>query len=176
MLGGMDPITGPAEVAPAPPRWRRTPGASVLSLLVAGTGRLFNRQPRKGFILALVAHLLEYLLAYPTVMLSVPAMIAALTASAVWKIVVIFDVGYFAAKPKTESPVPLPRLIYALLIILMIAASLFPSWDAMKRKSGFPRSRFPLDRCAQPFAWATGWLWIQMLIVHMGRHEVTLLP
>ena len=103
MLGAVASIASTTEIAPVSPRWERVAAVMALSLFGCGTGQLFNRQPRKGFILALVAHLLEYLLAYPTVMLSVPAMIAALTASAVWKIVVIFDVGYFAAKPNIDD-------------------------------------------------------------------------
>src|SRR3974390_792016 len=100
MLGNVDPITEPAEAAPAPPRWRRIAAASGLSLFVFGTGPLFNRQPRKGIFFALVSFVLSASLVYTHVLLSFPTMIAALCAAFAWKIFFVGDAAYSAAKSK----------------------------------------------------------------------------
>jgi hypothetical protein len=58
------PEPSPANTAHAVPKpashWKRATLAAVFSLLVSGTGQLYNRQPRKGLIFACVSWLIDF--------------------------------------------------------------------------------------------------------------------
>lgn len=139
----MAPITGTAELSPAPTGWRRIAAVSALSLLVSGTGQLLNRQPRKGIFLALVSFLLGSALVYTRVLLSFSTMIASLCLVLGWKIFVVGDAANSAAKLRRESPVRFPKITYALLTALMIAGAMFPSPELLKTKTGFAAFKIP---------------------------------
>ena len=124
---------------PKPPsRWKRTTLAGLLSLLFPGMGQLLNRQPRKAFTLAIVTLLLGLLEAETHILLTFSTMVAAILVLLGWKLFIPAEAAYAAATAKKpESAVPLPRVTYSVIAVVVFVAALFPSADQVKRASGF---------------------------------------
>lgn len=131
-------------VSNPPSLWKKATLAAFLSLLFSGMGQLFNRQPRKGFVLALISHLLGGCLGHTRVLLHFPTMIAMFLVMLAWKLLVIADAAFSAARSKKpETPIPLPWLSYPVLAILLIAATLIPPPEVIKDESGFGAYKIP---------------------------------
>ncbi|SRR6266404_867195 len=118
--------------------WKKATLASVLSLVFPGTGQLFNRQPRKSFILALISFLFGVLMLKTRLLFTFSTMVATATAAAIWKLLVAAEAGYTAALvKKPESPVPGPRFTYTFLTVIFVAAVFIPGSDQLKSEAGF---------------------------------------
>src|ERR1700732_4988591 len=92
-------------------RWKKATLASLLSFLVPGMGQLFNRQPRKGFTLALITYLFDVLMLKTRLLFIFSTMVTTLLAGVIWRLFVAAEAGYTAAAgKKPESSVPMPRL------------------------------------------------------------------
>lgn len=118
--------------------WKHATLAGVLSLFFSGMGQLYNRQPRKAFVFALVTHLFGATLGHTRVLLTFPTMVVILLIILAWKIFVVAEASYAAATAKKpESSVPLPGLTYTVLVALVLAGNLIPTSDMVKEESGF---------------------------------------
>jgi signal peptidase I len=125
-------------------RWKRAALAGALSLFFSGMGQLYNRQPRKALLLGVLGHFAGVLLEHTRILLSFTTLVAFLLVGAAWKLLVVTDAVYVAAKgKKPEAPVPLPKLVYPVLVVLLICAALFPSYETVKRRTGFSAFRIP---------------------------------
>jgi signal peptidase I len=125
-------------------RWKKATLASLLSLVFPGAGQLYNRQPRKGFALALVNCLLYVLMIKTRLLFFFPTMVATVLASVTWKLFVAAEAGYAAAAAKKpESIVPMPRFTYLFLAVIFVAAAFIPDSDQLKSKAGFAAFKIP---------------------------------
>jgi signal peptidase I len=142
MLSGMASITTSPAAMPVTPRWERITAAALLSLIFSGMGQLFNRHPRKAFWLALISHLFGATLAHTHVLLAFGTMLGMLAVMLAWKLFVVWEAGYSAAKlNKPETPISLPWLTYPVLAAAIIAGTVLPTVDRLKEESGFAAFR-----------------------------------
>jgi signal peptidase I len=142
MLSRMASITPAPEAMPVTPRWERITAAAALSLIFSGMGQLLNRHPRKAFAFALISHLFGATLAHTHVLLAFPTMLGILAVMLAWKVFVVWEAGYSAAKlKKPETPIPLPWLTYPVLAAAIIAGTVLPTVDRLKTESGFAAFR-----------------------------------
>ena len=126
------------------PRWMRAVLAGTLSLFFSGMGQLYNRQPRRALLFRVVSHLLTEVFWRTRIFLVFPAMISVVMVQVLWKIFVGVDAVHVTAKNKTpEAPVPMPRVAYPLIVILLIAGALWPSVNMVKERSGFSAFTIP---------------------------------
>jgi signal peptidase I len=126
------------------PRWGRAILAGTLSLFVSGMGQLYNRQARRALLFGAVSYLFAMVFWRTRILLAFPTMIWAVTLQALWKVFVVIEAAYAAAKNKMpEGPVPMPRVAYPLLVISLIAGALWPSFDMVKQRSGFGAFTIP---------------------------------
>jgi TM2 domain-containing membrane protein YozV len=128
-------LPGPATKPDS--RWKRAALAGLLSLLFPGMGQLYNRQPRKGFSLALISLILGMTMVKTRLLFTFSTMVTTILALVLWKFFVAGEAGYSAATEKgSESIIPLPRLLYPLLAIVFFVATLFPSPEALRSEAG----------------------------------------
>jgi len=133
----LSPQTKSSDLRP-PSRWKKATVATLLSLVFPGTGQLFNRQPRKGFALALITYLFDLLMVKTPILFIFPTMVATIVAVGIWKLFVGAEAGYAAAAAKKpESTVPVPLFTYPLLAVIFIAAVVIPGPDRLKSEAGF---------------------------------------
>ncbi len=137
------PQTESSNLRP-PSRWKKATLATFLSLIVPGIGQLYNRQPRKGFALALISYLLYVLMLNTRILFAFSTMVAMVVAGVVWKLFVGAEAGHAAATAKRpESTVPMARLTYAFLAIIFVAAAVISDPDQFKSKAGFVGFKVP---------------------------------
>jgi len=129
----------PQDIAPKPrSRWKKAALAGLLSLLFAGAGQLVNRQPRKALVFALLVIGLGFLQAKTRLLLAFPTMTVLLVAGVLLKLGVAAEAAYSAARGKdAERPIPFPKICYAAIAIVAVAAGFFPSSEQVIRDSGF---------------------------------------
>jgi signal peptidase I len=132
----------PAAQSPSKSRWKRATLAGLLSFLFPGMGQLFNRQPRKALILAVISHLFGAIQAHTRLLLSFHTMVATILFLLVWKAVIAAEAAYGAAK-EPEAPVPQPWLTYSIFAVLIFVGAIFPSPDQLKRGPGFSAFKIP---------------------------------
>ncbi len=107
-------------------------------------GQLYNRQPRKGFALALISYLLYVLMLNTRILFAFSTMVAMMVAGVVWKLFVGAEAGHAAATAtRPESTVPMARLTYAFLAIIFVAAAFISDPDQFKSKAGFVGFKVP---------------------------------
>lgn len=138
----------PAIPAPIPPpvtlQWERTAAAGLLSLFLPGMGQLYNRQPRKAFIVAIITHVFGALVAHTRLLLSFWTMVGTVVVLAVWQVFAAAEAARSAAEgKKPESPIPLPWLTYPVLGIIIVFSALAPSPMHTMHESGFAAYKIP---------------------------------
>jgi signal peptidase I len=118
--------------------------AGVLSLFFSGMGQLYNRQPRKALLLGVLGHFAGVLLEHTRILLSFATMVAFLLVAIAWRLFVVADAAYVAAKgKKPEAPIPLPKILYPVLVVLLVVAAAFPLARTIRERSGFSAFRIP---------------------------------
>jgi signal peptidase I len=135
----------PPAVPKSSSSWKRGILAGVLSLFFSGMGQLYNRQPRRALLFGAIAYLPTALMAHTRVLLAFPTMIATLLVGLVWKLFVVGDAVRANIKEiKPESEVPVPKVTYPLLVVVLLAVAIAsPSIDSIKRDTGFSAFRVP---------------------------------
>jgi signal peptidase I len=119
-------------------RWKKAALAGILSLLIPGMGQLVNRQPRKALVLGLVMYAFRLLQVYTHWMLAFGTMMGMMAAGLALQLGVAAEAAYCAGKEeKQESAIPLAKVSYAMIAILLIAGVIFPTTDQAIRESGF---------------------------------------
>jgi len=138
------PVTESPDPRPRSP-WKKATLASLLSFVFPGMGQLYNRQPRKGFTLALITYLLDVLMLKTRLLFAFPTFVATIVAAVVWRLFVAAEAAYAAAAAKKpESNVPIPRFTYTFLAVMFVAAAVFVSDpDQLKTKTGFAAFKVP---------------------------------
>ncbi len=117
--------------------------AGILGLLFAGMGQLYNRQPRKGFAMALITYILDMLLVRTRLLFGFSTMVATIMTLGVWKLFVAIEAAYAAATVRRPEPaVPVPRLTYPFLAVVFFVAALIPFPD-LKSEVGFAAFKVP---------------------------------
>ena len=112
--------------------------AGVLSLFLPGMGQLFNRQPRKAFVFAIITHILGATVAHTRLLLSFWTMVGSVIVLTAWQLFAAGEAANVAAHgKKPEKPVPLAWLTYPLLAIIIIFSALAPSPPHTMHESGF---------------------------------------
>jgi signal peptidase I len=128
----------PGPAAKITSRWKRAALAGLLSLLFPGMGQLYNRQPRKGFFLALISLMLGMAMVKTRLLFTFSTMVTTILALVLWKFFIAGEAANSAATGKgRESIIPLPRLLYPLLAVVFFVATLFPSPEAVRSEAGF---------------------------------------
>ncbi len=141
-------VSSPVTEGPDPrlrSPWKKASLASLLSFVFPGMGQLYNRQPRKGFTLALITYLLDVLMLKTRLLFAFPTFVATIVAAVVWRLFVAAEAAYAAAAAKKpESNVPIPRFTYTFLAVMFVAAAVFVSDpDQLKSKTGFAAFKVP---------------------------------
>lgn len=127
-----------------PSRWKRATLAGLLSFLFSGTGQLYNRQPRKAFVLAVISAIPGILLIKSRVLFSFWTMLATFLFGIAWKIFVTAEAAYAVAKLKKPEPrPPLPRVTYPLLASIFFVAALIPTAHQIQSGTGFAAFKYP---------------------------------
>jgi len=125
-------------------RWKKATVAGFLSLLIAGMGQLYNRQPRRALWLALPIPILVVFAAQTRILSSFFTMVAFFTFFTGWRVFVAAEAAYSAATFKRpEATPPRPRLTYPLVTVVLLAAALYPSHDQFKRWTSFAAFKVP---------------------------------
>jgi signal peptidase I len=135
----------PSLTSPTPrsSRWKRALVAGLVSLVFPGMGQLYNRQPRKGFSLALITYVFDLIMVKTRLLFAFPTMVATILALGLWKLFVAAEAGYAAATgKKPESAVPMPQITYSFLAIIFFAAVFIPFPD-LKSEAGFASFKVP---------------------------------
>jgi signal peptidase I len=123
-------------------RTKRVILAGLLSLFLPGMGQLFNRQPRKAFVFAIITHISGATVAHTRLLLSFWTMVASVIVLMAWQVFSSAEAANAAAlAKKPERPIPLPWLTYPLLAIIIIFSALAPSPPHTMYESGFHVSR-----------------------------------
>ena len=146
-------ISNPSQVAAAsdaPPQIKARPSgkqallAGFLSFLIPGAGQLYNRQPRKALVLALPIPILIILAAHIRIMFAFYSMVVFLGFLLLWRFLIFSEAAYSAwtGKPR-EAALPIPRLSYTMITIILLAAALYPSPDDFKRWTSFGAFSIP---------------------------------
>jgi len=140
-----NPVTPPAEAPPnLSPHWERIAVAGLLSLILPGMGQLFNRQPRKAFVIAIITHIFGALVAHTRLLLSFWTMVASIFVLLAWQLLVAGEAAYGAAtEKKPEAAVPLPWLAYPLIGVIILLSALAPSPAHTMYESGFHAYKIP---------------------------------
>jgi signal peptidase I len=119
-------------------RAKRVVTAGLLSLFLPGMGQLFNRQPRKAFVFAIITHIFGAVVAHTRLLLSFWTMVASVSVVLAWQFFAAAEAAYTARRGKQpESPIPVPWLTYPLLAIIIIFSALAPSPPHTMHESGF---------------------------------------
>lgn len=118
-------------------RWKRALGVGVLSLLLPGMGQLLNRQPRKALVLGAVAEALRLLWAHTHLMFAFGTMVGMMVGAVVFQLGAAADAVYGAAKGREEVPVPLPKISYTVIALVILTGTIFPTNQQTIRSSGF---------------------------------------
>src|SRR5271169_1704038 len=93
--------TSPPDTQPkSSSRWKRATLAGFLSLLLPGMGQLFNHQPRKAFVVAVLTHLPGALLTHTRLLLSFPTLVVTVFVVWAWRLFVTVEAAYAAAAKK----------------------------------------------------------------------------
>jgi signal peptidase I len=125
-------------------RWKRTALAGFLSLLIAGMGQLYNRQPRKALWLALMIPILLGLAAQTRIVFSFLTMVLFFALLTSWRLFIAAEAAYAAWKAKMpEAAFLRPRVTYPLVAVVLFAAALFPSPNDFKRWTSFAAFKVP---------------------------------
>jgi signal peptidase I len=119
-------------------RWKKATLAGILSLLIPGMGQLVNRQPRKALVLGLMMHALRLLQVHTHWMLAFGTMMGMMAAALALQLGVAVEAAYSAGRGnKEETAIPLAKVSYAVIAILLLAGAIFPTTDQAIRESGF---------------------------------------
>jgi signal peptidase I len=119
-------------------RWKKATLAGILSLFIPGMGQLVNHQPRKALALGLMMYAFRLLQVHTHWMLSFGTMMGAIAAALVLQLGVAVEAAYSAGRGnKEEAAIPLARVSYAAIGVLLLAGVIFPTSDQAIRKSGF---------------------------------------
>jgi signal peptidase I len=128
----------PGQVSKPASRWKKAALAGLLGLLFPGMGQLYNRQPRKGFLLAFVSLALGMTMVKTRLLFTFSTMVTTILTLIIWKFFVAAEAAYAAATEKRPEPaIPLPRITYPILVIVFFVATLFPSPDQLRGEAGF---------------------------------------
>jgi signal peptidase I len=119
------------------PRWKKATLAGILSLLIPGMGQLVNRQPRKALVLGLIMHAFRLLQVYTHWMLAFGTMMGMMAAALALRLGVAVEAGYGAGGKKKETAIPLTKISYPVLAILLLVGAFSPTTDQAIRESGF---------------------------------------
>jgi signal peptidase I len=131
------PFPPPEEQKP-PSRWGRAVLAGFLSLLLPGTGQLYNRQPRKALGMALTFPLLTLVMVTTRVFFSFWSFVLFNGIVIAWRLVIAAEAAYSAkTEKKAEPAIPQPRVSYALLVVAIVSIEIFPTSDQLIRWTGF---------------------------------------
>lgn len=126
------PIAKPAS------RWKKATLAGILSLLIPGMGQLVNRQPRKALALGVMMFTLRLLQLHTHWMLAFGTMVGMVAAALALQLGVAAEATYSAGRAKKEeTAIPLAKVSYAAIGILLLAGAVFPTTDQPIHKSGF---------------------------------------
>ena len=135
-----DSPPGTALPEPPPgltPRWGRI-AAGLLSLFLPGMGQLFNRQPRKALVIAIITHIFGALVAHTRLLLSFWTMVASFLVVLAWQLLVAAEAARTAARgKKPEAPLPAPWLSYPVIGAIILVSALAPSPAHTMHESGF---------------------------------------
>ena len=142
----LDRTASPPQPTPQakPSRTKKVALAGFFSLLIAGMGQLYNRQPRKALWMGLTIPILLALVAQTRILFSFTTMVAFFTILIGWRLFIAAEASYTAwTAKKQETAFPHPRLAYPLVAVVLLVAALYPSYDEVKRWSAFAAFKVP---------------------------------
>lgn len=140
----LDRTSSPLTPQAKPPQRKKAALAGVFSLLVAGMGQLYNRQPRKAFWLAVTIPTLLVLVARTRILFSFAAMVTFFVIIIGWRLFIAAEAAYTRWNgKKQESAPPHPRVAYSIVALLLLAFAFYPSTDDFKRWSSFGAFKIP---------------------------------
>jgi TM2 domain-containing membrane protein YozV len=127
-----------APSAPPKSRGKRAALAGVLSLFFPGMGQLYNRQPRKALVIAIITHIFGAVTSHSRLLLSFGTMVAIVFVLIAWQLAVAAEAAYAAAHAKKlEAPIALPWLTYPVIALVGLISALALSTVHVKHESGF---------------------------------------
>lgn len=135
-----------SDVRPQIKPWprRRALLAGFLSFLIPGAGQLYNRQPRKALALTLPIPILVILGAHTRIMFVFYGMVVFLGFLLLWRLLIVIEAAHIAWTGKrSEAALPVPRVSYTVIAIILVAAALYPSFDDFKRWTSFGAFSIP---------------------------------
>jgi signal peptidase I len=135
-----DPIAGPPLAPSKPPsRIGRAFLAGFLSLLAAGLGQFYNRQPRKAIAFAIFTFLIIPLVLRTPTIFDFGTMLGVLVISLVWRLFMIVEAARAAAKARNPEPVlPRAEVLSPLFLAAIIGLALIPLLHAFDITTKFP--------------------------------------
>src|ERR1700688_3568167 len=111
-------------------RWKKAALAGLLSLLVAGEGQLYNRQPRKAIGLAFTIPTLLILAAKTRIFFSFFTMVSFFIVLIGWRLFITADAAYNAwTASEPEAAVPRPGFTYPVIAVALLIAAFYPSYE-----------------------------------------------
>ena len=116
----------------------------LLSLFLPGIGQLFNRQPRKALVIAIITHIFGALVAHTRLLLSFWTMVASFLVVLAWQLLIAAEAARTAAGgKKPEAPLPVPWLSYSVIGAIILVSALAPSPAHTMHESGFRAHKIP---------------------------------
>jgi len=133
--------SAPESLAPTQSRWKGPVIAALLSLLFPGLGQWRNREPWKGFLVAVTFPLLTTLAGYSRILLSFRGTVGFFALRLFLLALICVDAfrgarrGREARKSFREA-----RFVYVALGVLILTSAVFPSTDSFLQKFGYFRA------------------------------------
>ena len=133
-------------------RWKRTALAGFLSLLIAGMGQLYNRQPRKAVWLAVMIPILLVLAAQTRIVFSFVTMVGFLALLTSWRLLSQAKQPMLPGKLRCRKPHSCVRVL-PILWLLWCSLLLHFSRHLTTLNAGLPSplSKFHPRRCVPRF-------------------------
>jgi len=124
--------------------WKKATLAGFLSLVVAGAGQLYNRQPRKSIGLALTIPMLLILAAKTRIVFSFFPMVSFFVVLIFWRLFIAADAAYNAwTGKKPEVAILRPGFTYPVIAVALLIAASYPSSEDFKRWTSFAAFKIP---------------------------------
>ena len=110
-------------------------GRGCVELAAAGDRAV--AKPRKALVLGAVAEALRLLWSHTHSMFAFRTMVGMMVGAVVFQLGAAADAVYGAAKERKEVPIPLAKISYTVIALVILAAAIFPTDQQTIRSSGF---------------------------------------
>ena len=133
-------------------RFKKAGFAFLLSLLVPGLGQIYNRQPRKGLLMAITIPVLEISVIESRLLLFFWGLVLLFSVLQGWRLLIAGEASHSAWKMgKPESTFRKPKVTLSILIGIVILLALLPAISPYTQLLSYFRAfRVLRSRCARP--------------------------